>query len=289
MKSSSRYKLVATGKVTWSYLTKRSFAGVSRSFQDLPSIDCNTSSNNLSNIDWQGIYHAQQPVVLRGLALTWPAVSSTSSRRWADFKAVQARLQSSQDSIVPIEVGAHYMDPHLQKHHISLISFLDFLRSYEEGQVADVNTLPKVYLAQHSLQEISSLHQDIVQHPDICKLTGKGSLYDCKLWWSGPRGSVSPCHFDPFHNLLVHVIGEKKVQLIDPKFSEYLYPAHGTVQKNTSLVDFEQVDQHRFPKFAEVEGYETTLQAGDAVYIPLKWWHYCTSKTTSCSVNYWWL
>mmetsp|Transcript_9420 Transcript_9420/g.16625 ORF Transcript_9420/g.16625 Transcript_9420/m.16625 type:complete len:89 (+) Transcript_9420:83-349(+) len=35
--------------------------------------------------------------------------------------------------------------------------------------------------------------------------------------------------------------------------------------------------------------YEVILEPGEALFIPRKWWHYCRSKTVSCSVNFWWL
>ena len=32
-----------------------------------------------------------------------------------------------------------------------------------------------------------------------------------------------------------------------------------------------------------------TIHSGDGLFIPLKYWHYCTAKSSSCSVNFWWL
>ena len=32
-----------------------------------------------------------------------------------------------------------------------------------------------------------------------------------------------------------------------------------------------------------------TIHPGDGLFIPLKYWHYCTAKSSSCSVNFWWL
>lgn len=102
-------------------------------------------------------------------------------------------------------------------------------------------------------------------------------------------GSVSPCHYDPYHNVLVQVIGTKKIKRFDLKYSDYLYPAIGTLQKNTSLIDFDCPDYNRFPLACQLQGYEVTLQEGDAIYIPKKWWHYCRADDISCSVNFWWV
>ena len=106
-----------------------------------------------------------------------------------------------------------------------------------------------------------------------------------------------------------------------------MYPALNTVQQNTSTVDIADPDYHKHPLFRELqpralsnvllkhnhsnrdekeekchgdlqENLETdegavippnsvVLSAGDALFIPFKWWHYCRSIDTNASVNYW--
>ena len=241
---------------------------------------------------WQELFTKQQPVVIQGLACAWPCIADPM-RQWRDLPQLQRRV-SMADSVVPIEMGQHYMDPHLQKHQISLHSFLDFLIAHTS---TDLNTnaagqrrtdIPKVYLAQHTLSEVQVLKDDI-EVPTMPQVTGKKNLYDTKIWFGGPKGTISPCHFDPFHNMLVQILGEKEVILIDTKYSDALYPAYGTVQKNTSLVNFECPDMSRHPKFAEVQGCKAILKPGDALFMPLRWWHYCKTEQLSCSVNFWWL
>jgi ribosomal protein L16 Arg81 hydroxylase len=47
----------------------------------------------------------------------------------------------------------------------------------------------------------------------------------------------------------------------------------------------------RYPDFAQAKGrgLETVLEAGDAVFIPKRWWHACQSLSGSISVNFWWV
>lgn len=133
------------------------------------------------------------------------------------------------------------------------------------------------------------------------------TLYQNNLWINGHAGSASPCHYDPFHNLLVQIYGTKRVLLFSPEQSAALYPASGTVQKNTSLVksfDHEagvhplptgsdkndgSAFTSPFPLYRGAQGWEAILHAGDCLYIPHKWWHYCTTSSASCSVNWWYL
>ena len=36
-------------------------------------------------------------------------------------------------------------------------------------------------------------------------------------------------------------------------------------------------------------GYSGVLRAGDGIYIPKGFFHYCVTTSRSCSVNFWWL
>jgi ribosomal protein L16 Arg81 hydroxylase len=69
-----------------------------------------------------------------------------------------------------------------------------------------------------------------------------------------------------------------------------MYP-YGGVQSNTSQVDVNNPNIELHPKFAAAAEQCLTidLDEGDTLYVPLKWWHHCTSLTTSFSVNIWWL
>jgi lysine-specific demethylase 8 len=241
-----------------------------------------TSSIN-SVKEWEDIVNRSQPIIFKNLASHWPAVSD-SSRCWQNLKLLSERVLD--DTIVPIEIGSSYMDPNIQKQDILLKSYLQFLEK-QTWQTRPEKDIPRVYLAQHQLNEIPVMKDD-VQIPDICK-TLKGHMYNSNIWFGGPQGTISPCHHDPFHNILVQIFGEKTVTLAAPSYTKEMYPAVGTVQKNTSLIDFDSPDYKKHPLFQDVELFQVTLMAGDALYIPFKWWHHCKTNAMSCSVNFWWL
>ena len=99
------------------------------------------------------------------------------------------------------------------------------------------------YLAQTQLfDQIERLAQDI-RVPDYCGLSlnddgdADDDLPPPKVnAWFGPKGTLSPLHWDPEHNLLAQVVGSKYIRLYSPEESHRLYPHDVKMHKNTSQV-----------------------------------------------------
>lgn len=226
-----------------------------------------------SSIDWNSIYKSQVPLVIRGIAMSWPAYSD-QQRRWtiSRFRQVYGHI------CFPIESYGTYMDKKMQIINTKFNDYLDLIEN---------NTPGHFYLAQLDLTDFDGLTEDIII-PAICN-TGKGDLYRTNIWLSPPE-TDSPCHYDPFQNILCQVIGKKEIYLFAPDQSSSLYPALGTLQKNTSLINFKRdFETDRFPMIRNARGMKAVLEAGDGLFLPYKYWHYCISKSVSCSVNFWWL
>ena len=169
------------------------------------------------------------------------------------------------------------------------------------------------YLAQHELfTQVPALRRDIYV-PDFCYTSPSPPALGTPLYgkavkeleepllnaWFGPAGTISPLHTDPYHNILCQVVGKKYIRLYAPEQSEKLYPrgveGAGIDMSNTSRVPVEDVEMslvaeedNEFPLFAGAEYVETVLHEGECLYIPVGWWHYVRSLTTSFSVSFWW-
>ena len=213
-----------------------------------------------------------------------------------------------------------------------------------------------VYMAQNDL--FSSLYKDIMI-PDFCQdgidvldslssssssstafstagddtnttnattTIGLGRLYSVMMWL-GPRGCVSPLHFDPLDNCFMQHQGRKRVLLFAPSDNDdddgngngsplccWHYAGHEGQQSNTSPINPEIVDwatpgrksedsnnnkdiisavathSEKYPLFFQEAPtrMECILEPGDMLYIPAKWWHHVRSIDTSASVNVWW-
>ena len=154
------------------------------------------------------------------------------------------------------------------------------------------STQPQIaYLAQHELfDQIPELSRDIVE-PDYCIFSDHSNGLMPQVQrnsWFGPRGTVSPLHYDRYHNLFCQVFGSKTILLIDPAHSACLYPNDG-IQCNTSQVDFENENwMERWPKTKHTPCQVVRVHHGEMLYIPPGWWHFCVAEETSFSVSYWW-
>ena len=106
--------------------------------------------------------------------------------------------------------------------------------------------------------------------------------------WFGPKGTVSPLHYDPKHNFLCQVMGQKYIRLYSPHLTSSLYPHESHLLENTSQVDVENPDFEKFPLFKDLPYLELVLEPGEMLYMPPKYWHFVKSLSISFSVSFWW-
>ena len=110
-----------------------------------------------------------------------------------------------------------------------------------------------------------------------------------KLWLGGPvRTQI---HNDRDHNLVCVVAGHRRFLLFPPEQVSNLYIGPLENPPPLSLVDPEQPDFRKFPRFREAlqAARVAHLGPGDALLMPRYWWHHVTSRDPyNAMVNYWW-
>lgn len=111
--------------------------------------------------------------------------------------------------------------------------------------------------------------------------------------WIGNASRVST-HFDVSSNIAAVAAGRRRFVLFPPEQASNLYvgPLDTTMAgQPTSMVDIEQPDLERFPRYADAAAtmMVAELEAGDALFVPSLWWHEVRAEgALNVLVNYWW-
>ncbi len=235
-------------------------------------------------------FKQDRPVVITGACEGWGAL-----RKWRDLNFLVGRYGRRH---VPLEVGQHYDEEwREQVMEVREFALRHLLHLGPEGEAAPVG-----YLAQHPLfEQLPGLTEDFA----VPEYTAVGD-FGRACAWVGPRGTVTPCHFDSYDIILTQAVGYKFVKLFAFKDSKYLYRSRAPwveqrkwpgskgsgkatslgAQGNISQVDVENPDHERFPLFKNAHCMETVLGPGEMLYIPMRCWHHVRSLTTSISVNF---
>lgn len=238
------------------------------------------------------LFKTGRPFVVSGLLEGWPAFERWQSLGYLD-RVVGHRL-------VPLEVGSAVGAADWRE-EMMLVG--DFLRQhlapsceYCSGDVdsdeapASVFEAGVAYLAQHELlAQCPTLHADVQVPLPWIKNLGAPARVNA---WLGTHGTVTPCHWDSYDNCLAQVQGTKQVILLAPEMAPYLYVNKGSgkstsAQGNIAQVNVEAPDFQAFPEFAKAERHVAEIGPGDALFIPVKWWHQVRSFSPSFSVNFW--
>lgn len=107
--------------------------------------------------------------------------------------------------------------------------------------------------------------------------SGNGSWY----LWVGPKGTITPLHHD--ENFIIHaqITGRKKWKLISPLHFPDVYNNLAVFSK----VDIENIDYEAFPLMRNVNVLEVIVEPGEAIFIPLGWWHGVVALDKSVSLS----
>jgi hypothetical protein len=95
-------------------------------------------------------------------------------------------------------------------------------------------------------------------------------------------GAFPVLHYDGLasHGFLMQICGRKKFILYAPEHERT------PDQLNVSRIgDIEHPDLNQFPLFAKAEPTTFTLEPGESLFIPGKWWHTIKMLTPSISIS----
>lgn len=85
-------------------------------------------------------------------------------------------------------------------------------------------------------------------------------------------------------NLLIQVVGKKRVVLFPPSDAPYLY----LTGDKSRVTDIDSPDLDLFPLFPRARRLEVVLQPGEVLFIPALWFHNVTALEFGVAVNVFW-
>ena len=136
------------------------------------------------------------------------------------------------------------------------------------------------YNSERNLEALKPLAGDI--RPIDAILDPAGGHPD-GMMWIGPAGAWTPLHHDLTNNLIVQVTGRKRLMLVPAAYAGRIYNRQHVF---SDVQDLENFDAGRFPDLGGVHAYEVTLEPGEALFVPLGWWHQARALDFSVTLTF---
>jgi len=105
-----------------------------------------------------------------------------------------------------------------------------------------------------------------------------------QFFFIGPESTTTTLHYDNADILFIQVYGRKHVLLIPAMQVPYLYNNSDKYPRNGDFGAWAP-DPERYPNVSHVTPIEVDIGPGDALFIPVGWWHHITSLSASISVR----
>jgi len=125
---------------------------------------------------------------------------------------------------------------------------------------------------------------DRVKHPLLPKLMLRGTeVYE--LFLGGNGASFPYLHVDALflHTQITQLYGAKDFILYSPDQAAYMYPK--AENRKVSQVDILNPDYEKFPLFRKAKPIRVTVEEGETILFPTKWWHTTQIHEPSVSVG----
>lgn len=230
----------------------------------------------------------QRPVVIRGFAGHWPLVNAAKESPQEFVKYLNRFYTGKKASILlghpDIKGRFFYTEDMTGLNYVKGDERLDlFLNRLLE--LIDKHVYPAISIQNVLLKDILPGLQDENKtdfFPDV----------EPRLW-IGNQATVC-AHYDGSDNLACVVAGRRRFILFPPEQVANLYPGSlnfTPAGAPVSLVNLHQPDFDRYPRFKTAldNAYSAELFPGDAIFIPMLWWHHVDSlEKVNGLMNYWW-
>ncbi len=210
-------------------------------------------------------YYANNlPVVLEGFAREWPAVSRWTPEYFRDelgHHEVEACVGRDRDPDYDQNFKAH-------TERMTLRAFAE--RVLAAGLSNDLYLIANNRNMQRAPLRV--LYDDVRWEHGLLE---PDRLDGCTALWFGPRGTYTPLHHDTTNILFCQIYGQKRLWLA--------HPAEVSLQRGARGVYAAMDPERPKPDDPEPLWKQVELEPGDALFIPVGWWH--SVRALSVSIN----
>jgi hypothetical protein len=229
------------------------------------AIECPEETTTLKSFDVRCL--PKTPVVLRGGIKEWPA---------CDMWSPEYLSAAFGDTKVCVEVYTKEQTPS----SIRLMTFMEFMSD------ANSDSLDRLFMAEVDLRRnMPSVCSDVVFPSGTAGKQVKALLFCGK-------DSLTPLHYHETEDaVLCQIIGEKRLVLCAPRCGSALKPNPWyALRRNYSNADARHwlSQTESSAALANIRVLTCILQPGDAIFIPLHWWHTVGGNSFSASVTLFW-
>jgi hypothetical protein len=168
------------------------------------------------------------------------------------------------------------------KRHAGRVEVRDLIDALAVGR-----NLPPHVLTPHLSIDLTSELPELLQDVPGPKILRSKTV---STWLTVGRDTFTDAHYHTgTHALVGQIYGKKRALLYRPEDSRLLYPYpvyHPHF--NTSRVDVVDPDLAKFPRFRTARALEAVLEPGDALFIPVHFWHAIQTEGISLSAALFW-
>lgn len=213
-------------------------------------------------------YTTLTPVVLTGLTDDWPGRSWNLETLAARVGNPEIEVQMDREADADFELNSIRHKRRMRWHDI-LARLAD-----------DPDTNDFYVTANNSGQNrkaLAPLWQDVGRLPGYL---GPSHLGD-GFFWMGPKGTVTPWHHDLTQNLLVNMVGTKRVALVSPAETHRMQNHRHCFSRFGADAALAEVPEAERPRVLTVD-----IGPGEILFLPVGWWHHVTGLSLTIGMSF---
>lgn len=216
-----------------------------------------------------------QPVLFRGAAASWPAMSRWTFE-WFEQEYAQQQIVIHDGNYVRGEIPG----TSVRAGHERTMTMAQFISGLKQTGTREIGYLGGGELFQRAPGLLKDLRFPEFGSPAL-------ERYAQYSFWMGAPGTVTQVHHDRAHNLYVQIRGRKRWQLYSPTRNAELRPVLIHWAASSSELELGPIQDGAGGPGIPAD-YEFEVEPGDLLFLPYGWWHRVVTLEPSIAANWWW-